>query len=518
MKHVFRSGTTVAALLLALLVSPPVSRAEMQKAKPTVLRYTLFKTYAYVSTDFRPGTVWAIDYKEPLREAEVRPYSRRVECRREGNRALFTLPAPGAYVVYLNGFKVCLFAEEPEVLPENTVNILSKGVDATGKVNVTRAVQEAIDEVAGTEKTLLFPAGTYKVSQVRIYDKKGVKIHLCRGARLRADIDDLESYSTEGRFGKSVPHKYFPGRKCAAAPAFVAIDRSEDVRISGYGIIDGRGFDARVQALRQYGKATKGRYRCMLVSRSKDVTLEGYMAIDPGSWNTHILLSERVTARNVKLLNELEFAPVADNFLNVDHSNINTDGFDPDSSKDVLIEKCFGYCGDDNVAIKTSQYCGLLGDVERITVRGCVFLTQKSSLKVGTETVAARMTDILFEDNDVLEADRGISLYCYDGAECTNIRWVGNRIERHYPDAKQSPFNIGLRQRMPECPLGRIDVEIRDTEVLGFFPKPSRISGPKGGDPERVRVRFENLRIGGGRITDAGQGKFSVENASVTFK
>ena len=82
MKHVFRSGTTVAALLLALLVSPPVSRAETQKAKPTVLRYTLFKTYAYVSTDFRPGTVWAIDYKEPLREAEVRPYSRRVECRR----------------------------------------------------------------------------------------------------------------------------------------------------------------------------------------------------------------------------------------------------------------------------------------------------------------------------------------------------------------------------------------------------------------------------------------------------
>ena len=516
MKIVFSCGRTALAWICILALSLQVARADAEK--PVVLRYTPFKTYAYVTTDFKPGTVWAIDYREPLREAEVRPYSRKVECRREGNRALFTLPAPGAYVVYLNGFKVCLLAEEPELVPENAVNILSKGVDATGKKNVTRAVQAAIDEVAGTGKTLLFPAGTYKVSQLRICNKKGVNIHLCRGAKLRADIDDLESFSTEELFEKSVPHKYFPDRTCATAPAFVVIDRSSDVRISGYGIIDGRGFDARVQALRQYGKASKGRYRCMLISRSKDVTLEGYMAIDPGSWNTHILFSERVTARNVKLLNELEFAPEADNFQNIDHGKINTDGFDPDSSRDVLIEKCFGYCGDDNVAIKTSQYCGLLRDVERITVRGCVFLTQKSSLKVGTETVAGRMTDILFEDNDVLEADRGMALYCYDGAECTNIRWVGNRIEQYYPDAKQSPFNIGLNRRMPECPLGRIDVAILDTEVLGVFPKKSRISGPKGGDPERVRVRFENLRIAGKQITEAKSGNISVENAAVTFK
>ncbi len=516
MKNVLWKRRAVMTLLMAGLVLPLLLFAETKK--PVVLRYTQFKTYAYVSADYKPETLWAIDYKEPLREAEVRPYSRKVECRREGNRVLFTLPAPGAYVVYLNGFKVCLFAEEPEVKPMQAVNILSKGVDATGKKNVTKEVQAAIDDVAGTEKTLLFPAGTYKVSQLRICDKKGVKIHLCRGARLRADIDDLESYSTEDRFEKSVPHKYIPGKKCSPAPAFILIDRSSDVHISGYGMIDGRGFDARVQALRVYGKASKGRYRCMLVSRSKDVTLEGYISADPGSWNTHILLSERVTARNVKLMNELEYAPVVDNFLNVDHSNINTDGFDPDSSKDVLIEKCFGYCGDDNVAIKSSQYCGLLGNVERITVRGCVFLTQKSSLKVGTETVAARMTDILFEDNDVLEADRGISLYCYDGAECTDIRWVGNRIERHYADAKQSPFNIGLRQREPECPLGKIDVVIRDTEVLDFFPKVSQISGPRGGDPKRVCVRFENLRIGGTKITDAESGKFKVENASVTFE
>ena len=116
-------------LLMAGLVLPLLSFAETKK--PVVLRYTQFKTYAYVSADYKPETLWAIDYKEPLREAEVRPYSRKVECRREGNRVLFTLPAPGAYVVYLNGFKVCLFAQDPEVKPIQAVNILSKGVDAT---------------------------------------------------------------------------------------------------------------------------------------------------------------------------------------------------------------------------------------------------------------------------------------------------------------------------------------------------------------------------------------------------
>ena len=487
------------------------------KGDVVVLQYAPMSTYAYVSTDFRPGATYAIDYSEPLTSAEVRPYSRNVASRIDGRRVTFTLPQAGSYVVYLNGFRVALFAEKPESLPSKSIDILSKGVDATGQKNETRKIQAAIDAVAGTGKTLLFPAGIYKTSQLRIVNKKGVKIHLARGAELRFDETTLGTLSTDDRFGVRGDHILFPGRKWTVSRTFFLIDKSSDVQITGYGAINANGYRSRVEAFKTKERDSDGRARCILITRSNDILLEGVMAQDPGTWNTQILLSERVTFRNVKLLNEVEYSPSADDPFNVSRSTLNTDGFDPDSSKDVLIENCFAYCGDDNVAIKSTQYCGLLGDVDRITVRGCVFLTHKSSLKVGTESIAQYMRNITFENNDVLESDRAIALYCYDGSAYDNIRYINNRIERNYPEAKQMIIHIEAKQRMPQCPMGRIDVLIKDTKVLGFFPKGSAIVN-RAKDPNNVRVRFENLEIDGRKITDAAAGQITVTNANVTFE
>ena len=114
------------------------------------------------------------------------------------------------------------------------------------------------------------------------------------------------------------------------------------------------------------------------------------------------------------------------------------DGWDPDSSKRVLIEDCFAWAGDDTVAIK----CTGIGpgvnvpDVEDIRVRGCVFLTKKSGLKIGTETRCENMSRIIFENNDVIEADRVMGINVRDGAVVQQVMFKNNRSEIYFPDRR----------------------------------------------------------------------------------
>jgi hypothetical protein len=85
------------------------------------------------------------------------------------------------------------------------------------------------------------------------------------------------------------------------------------------------------------------------ISDAENVSITGRGIID-------ILLCENVEIRNVKMLNDIGLS--------------NTDSFDPDASKNVLIENCFGYCSDDNVAIKTTGSSGYPGKLENLTAGG----------------------------------------------------------------------------------------------------------------------------------------------------
>jgi polygalacturonase len=179
----------------------------------------------------------------------------------------------------------------------------------------------------------------------------------------------------------------------------------------------------------------------------------------------------------------------------------NTDGFDPDASVNVLIENCFAYCSDDNVAVKTTGSSGYLRDVDGITVRGCTFLTKKSSLKVGTESRGEVMKNILFEDNDVVESDRGMALYCSDGALFTGISFINNRFEDNYPDAKRSWMNFTIIKRNPDSKAGSMDnILIKDCSFIHPFPKASEISGFD--ETHRIGMTIENMTVGDKRCTN----------------
>lgn len=195
----------------------------------------------------------------------------------------------------------------------------------------------------------------------------------------------------------------------------------------------------------------------------------------------------------------------------------NTDGFDPDASSNILIEDCFAYCGDDNVAVKVTGRKNLVADVDNVTVRGCVFLTKKSALKIGTETRSNYIKNITFENNDVIECDRGMAIYVYDGATLDNIFYINNRFERNYPDAQRKAIHFEVDKRNPESKLGFIkNVLIRDCNFINQFPNKSVIE--YNGDTIGINVTIQNLNIAGIKVESLESARINAIKSSVTFK
>ena len=441
-----------------------------------------FKHYHYALVEMSEATDVSLTSGTTISTYEISPLNRNIQSTCEGNTIRFRLDKPGYVMVRINETdRFFIFAEKPEVVPtSNVANILSFGITNDGSTNVTSRVQKAIDQTARKGQTLFFPAGVYKCGQLVL--TSNAHIHLSRGAVLQADDASVNVYGGTGR---------------VSTKRFIFIPDASNVKITGLGAINGNGANLRAK----FGD--DARMRLVLAVNCTGLTINGVMLQDPGSWNTQILKCKDIEIRNVKLMNDIDLS--------------NTDGFDPDATQNMQIIDCFAYCSDDNVAIKTTNYGDYLADVDGITVKGCVFLTKKSSLKVGTETRGENMKNILFEDNDVLESDRGMALYCSDGAHFDNIRYINNRFERNHPDAKQMWMNFTVNRRNPDSKLGRMtNILVKDCMFYRAFPKNSEIKYPESG--VGIEVTIDNLKLGGQKITSVEQAGFVIENATVMFR
>jgi hypothetical protein len=371
-----------------------------------------------------------------------------------GTRTLdFEIVEPGKWVVTMDGQEhLFIFAEEPIVNPAIGVNVLDYGADPSGKSHSTKSIQTAIDD-APSGATVIIPPGHFLSGS--LYIKSGISLFLEAGALLQASGN---------------PDHFEPIQN-----AFIVIEDAENVRLEGRGTIDGSGAYLR--------HLTDVSGRLLAVRDSLNVNVEGIILRNSRAWNTHIIRSEHVTLRNVKVINDREV--------------LNTDGINPDSSRHVLVEDTFFYCGDDAVAIKSTNREGKFEDVYDITIRDNIMLTQKSALKVGTETHAAEMKDILFENNQVIESDRGMALYARDGTHMHNIRFIGNRFERPFPDYQQRLIDFRMTERYG---LSRIsDVLIKDNIVDERWSQPSLIKGFSE-DHDISNVLFENFVYVGERV------------------
>jgi hypothetical protein len=132
------------------------------------------------------------------------------------------------------------------------------------------------------------------------------------------------------------------------------------------------------------------------------------------------------------------------------------DGFDPDASRDVLIDGAFVISGDDAVAVKNRFPLDPDGrTTERVTFRNSIVSTFKSALKIGTET-RGPIRDVTFANCDVFDSDRGIVLYARDGGPIERAVWRDIRLGLiSWPGEKESgtAFHVTIERREAPTPV-----------------------------------------------------------------
>ncbi len=435
---------------------------------------------------------------------EISPLSYGIKGIKSGNKVSFSIDRVGYLVVRFKKNqdftkRLVIFVEPPEKVPEGEIVdiVYEYNIDNTGTVNETVKIQKALDEISGSNKVLFFPDGLYKSFQLQI--KSNSKIHLSKNARIIADATTIEPYLNTDNAGTN---------------RFVFIKNAYNIQVTGLGGFDGNGTYFR-GVFDPNGSNGKGAMRVLFIVNSKNIIFDGILLKDAARWNTQITGCEDITFRNCKMINNPNSSKNLTNF----------DGWDPDASKRVLIENCFSWAGDDNIAIKCvgTGIPKVRKNVEDITIRGCVFLTKKSSLKIGTETRCDSIKRIIFEDNDVIESDRVMAVDVKDEAIVDNVLFKNIRAEYHFPDSKKTGINIFLKKRNDEQPtLGKIkNVTIENCSFNTKFPNNFRVyQDPEQSKKDDVQVTFKNLMVEGKQILTLDPDYFDMEscNGTINFK
>lgn len=269
------------------------------------------------------------------------------------------------------------------------VSIVDTGAVADGATVNTRAIQAAIDRLAGQGGgTVVVPAGVF-VSGA-LFLKPGVHLHLDKGAVLRCSTDmrhfPVQRTRIEGHFEE----RFNPG--------LVNASGCDGLAITGEGTLDGAGRPIWDQfwKLRNASKE-KGNFRNLDVPRarlaviegSRGVTIAGITFKDSQFWNLHLYRCRDVVVKHASF-------EVPDDYRQAP----STDGIDIDSCQDVLVDGCRFSVTDDCIAAKGTKGPHALADkdsppTERIRVRNCTFRRGHALFTCGSEATVVR--DVVVE-------------------------------------------------------------------------------------------------------------------------
>nr|XP_010917443.1 probable polygalacturonase [Elaeis guineensis] len=173
----------------------------------------------------------------------------------------------------------------------------------------------------------------------------------------------------------------------------------KDLVITGHnGTINGQGQAWWAKYRKRLLNNTRG--PLVQIMWSKDIVISNITLRDSPFWTLHPFDCKNVTVTNVTILAPVTGAP-------------NTDGIDPDSCEDVVIENCYICVGDDGVAIKSGwdQYGIAYGRpstnilIRNLTVRSVV----SAGVSIGSE-MSGGVSNVTVEDLNIWESRRGIRI------------------------------------------------------------------------------------------------------------
>jgi len=349
------------------------------------------------------------------------------------------------------------------------------GAVADGQSLVTAALQQAIDRAAQGGGTVVVPQGIWITGAIVL--KSGVTLELQAGAVLRSsrNRDDIVLPAAADA----------PGGKPVPAPALIVAEDAQHVAIRGPGTIDGSGA--------AFKDKNQRRPKGLMLTRCRDVLIEGVHLQASGSWMCHLRDCDNVVIRKITLFN---------------HVSYNNDGIDVDGCRNVTITGSTVDSDDDAVVLKSRSRT----PCERVVVSDCTISSHCNALKMGTES-GGGFRNIRFEKCRVTSPQKsqviygkqrglgGVALEIVDGGTMDAISVsditidgvttpiflrLGNRA-RIYGGGKEKPGVGTLR-----------NVVIERVKATHCSPIGCAIAGLPGHPVENVVLRDIDLSFDGG--------------------
>jgi len=336
-----------------------------------------------------------LEAAKDFEEVIVRPLSKGVKPEVCGRTIRFTLPGAGQYTVELDGFHCALHL---------FVNPLKDF-----------GVQE------GDENVIYFGPGVHEVGVLEV--KSGQTVYLDPAAVVYGCIMGI----------------------CV-----------EDVKVLGYGIIDGSrevrtdhtlllpfSYDGPIaqnrEGILELLEKTQSLAGCLRIYRGRNVTVEGPVLKDAATFAFIPANVENLTIDAVKTIGMWRY---------------NSDGIDLFNCRNVVMRNCFLRDFDDCIVIK-----GICGwdqwNNENILVQNCVvWCDWGRALEIGAETNAPLYRNIVFENCDLIHGSTVMmDIQHHNRAEVENILFKNIRCEytsRQLSDVLNRDYSVKYEDVMPK--------------------------------------------------------------------
>lgn len=289
--------------------------------------------------------------------------------------------------------KVAFHTEEESF----TLNVRQFGAVGDGRHDDTSAIQTAIT-CCPRQGRVLIPAGEYRVKP--LFLKSHLRLEIAKGATLQLETDRSLFPMLPGMIQSTDEASDFnlgtwEGNPLTMYASLLTGVDVKDVAIYGEGVADGQ---APMSDWWVNHKVKRGAYRgrMLYLCRCKDITVQGITFRNSPAWNLHPYFSH-----NLKFLNISVQAPA---------DSPNTDGFDPESCKDILVAGAHFSLGDDCIAIKSGKlYMGMTyaTPCENIEIAHCLMENGHGGVTVGSE-MAGGVRSVYVHDCLMRNTDRGL--------------------------------------------------------------------------------------------------------------
>jgi polygalacturonase len=271
--------------------------------------------------------------------------------------------------------------------PSRVVDVVKYGAKGDGTTDCTQAFRLAIEAcyAAGGGRVVV-PQGRFLTGAIRL--RSNIDLHVEEGSTIAFSRDP-------SLYLPLVPTR-FEGVELMNYSPFVYALNETNIAITGPGTLDGQADQQhwwdwrRTQAAarnrllqmaaegvpvekREFGDGpSRLRPNFVQPNRCRNVLIEGVKIVNSPMWELHPLMCTNVTVRGVT----------------IDSHGPNNDGCDPESCRDVLIEKCTFSTGDDCIALKSGRNEDgrrLHTPIENVVVRECDMRDGHGGVVIGSE-------------------------------------------------------------------------------------------------------------------------------------